>query len=253
MKIAVFKILLMSGYIAMIVMNFLANSLPLNNRSTGAISDAYPSYFTPAGFAFSIWALIYILVGAFVIRGLLMPEDEFFSTFLTTVLILFLVSCVMNVLWLVCWHYDYILMSTIVMVLLLVSLIWLAFFIPLEDSLFKVTFSIYAGWISIALIANITILLVKSDLPLFMNHEIFWYITIMIVGVVIGLLTLILTKNIPYLLVYVWAYFAIFMKHLSSEGRFLPSHYHLFNGILLTVLVLAAATMFFVNEFKFFR
>ena len=36
--------------IAALTLNFLAVSLPLNNKTTGELSDAYPNYFVPAGF-----------------------------------------------------------------------------------------------------------------------------------------------------------------------------------------------------------
>jgi hypothetical protein len=54
-------------YVAMVVVNFLANGLPINNRSTGEISDAYFNLFAPAGITFSIWGLIYLLLGGYVI------------------------------------------------------------------------------------------------------------------------------------------------------------------------------------------
>ena len=54
-------------YVAMVAVNFLANSLPINNSSTGVISDAYPNLFAPAGPAFSIWGLIYLLLGGYVV------------------------------------------------------------------------------------------------------------------------------------------------------------------------------------------
>lgn len=51
----------------MVFVNFLANALPINNRSTGEISEAYPNLFAPAGFAFSIWGLIYLLLAVYLI------------------------------------------------------------------------------------------------------------------------------------------------------------------------------------------
>jgi hypothetical protein len=42
----------------MIVLNVLANALPLGGRTTGEISDAYPNLFAPAGYTFAIWGLI---------------------------------------------------------------------------------------------------------------------------------------------------------------------------------------------------
>ncbi|MBK7809280.1 MAG: hypothetical protein IPJ51_23795 [Saprospiraceae bacterium] len=50
-----------------LTLNFLAVSLPLNNKTTGELSDAYPNYFVPAGFTFSIWGIIYLLLIAFML------------------------------------------------------------------------------------------------------------------------------------------------------------------------------------------
>jgi len=78
MKNTVIKILAGGTYVAMVVVNFLANSLPINNRSTGAISDAYPNLFAPAGLTFSIWGLIYLLLGGYVVYQFLKntPKGE---------------------------------------------------------------------------------------------------------------------------------------------------------------------------------
>ncbi|MFN3374049.1 MAG: tryptophan-rich sensory protein, partial [Chloroflexus sp.] len=43
---------------ATVVMNVLANTLPLNGQTTGAISDRYPLLITPPGYVFAIWGLI---------------------------------------------------------------------------------------------------------------------------------------------------------------------------------------------------
>ena len=51
----------------MLMMNYLANSLPLNNKTTGQLSDAYPNLFVPAGITFSIWGIIYLLLVAWCI------------------------------------------------------------------------------------------------------------------------------------------------------------------------------------------
>ncbi|MCB0053594.1 MAG: hypothetical protein KDE24_29085 [Caldilinea sp.] len=46
--------------LATIAINGLATGLPLNGQSTGEISDRFPSLFTPAGYVFSIWGVIYL-------------------------------------------------------------------------------------------------------------------------------------------------------------------------------------------------
>jgi hypothetical protein len=47
--------LILGSIILMIAVNALANILPINNITTGAVSDSYPVLFTPAGYVFSIW------------------------------------------------------------------------------------------------------------------------------------------------------------------------------------------------------
>ena len=53
------------GFIATVVVNFLAIGLPINNKTTQELSDALPNLFVPAGITFSIWSIIYILLGIF--------------------------------------------------------------------------------------------------------------------------------------------------------------------------------------------
>lgn len=45
--------------IATIVVNGLANALPLNGVTSGEVSNRFGVYFVPAGYVFSVWGLIY--------------------------------------------------------------------------------------------------------------------------------------------------------------------------------------------------
>ncbi len=253
MKVIIFKSIILLFYTGMIFINFLANYLPLNNRNTGQISDDYPSYFTPSGFAFSIWGVIYILLGIVIVKAVLTNSDAFFEQYSMTFLILFLITCITNILWLLCWHYDKIFLSTIMMLVFLVALVWITFYITDLDNLTRITFSIYTGWVSIALIANVTILLVKNNIPLFQNNQVLWYVIIMVIGVLIGLAILALTRNAVYTTVYAWAYFGIFMKHLNQTGNYLTKNFNSFNGILLALLIIGISVTFYLNEFRVFK
>ncbi len=253
MKVIILKSLTGVFFFVMLLMNYLANALPLNQRNTGEISDMYPSYFTPSGFTFSIWGVIYILLSILLVKILITPNSVFFIEYPEKLIYLFIASSILNALWLVAWHYDYMIISSVVMILLFGALIWIAFYIPSLDTLTKTAFSIYAGWISIALIANITITLIKLNIPLFQNNEVVWYIIIMVVGVVIGVTTLVVFKNFPYYLVFIWAYFGIFMKHLNQSGYHLGRNYILFNGTLLATLMLSGIVLFILNNYKFFE
>ena len=43
-----------------IIINILADTLPINGLNTGKISDNFHVFFVPAGYVFAIWGLIYI-------------------------------------------------------------------------------------------------------------------------------------------------------------------------------------------------
>lgn len=207
------KIISALTFIAMITMNYLANALPIGGNTTGDISGKYQSLFTPSGFTFSIWGLIYILLGFFVVL-LFLQADDTLTQNSRTILVLFILVNVFNSLWLLAWHNDKILLSTIVMVGLLVALLAIVSLVSKNDTITYATFSIYAGWISVALIANITIWIVKEDFSIFMNHEYFWFFLILSVSLFIGLFMVIKEKNYYYGAVFLWAYLGIASKFL---------------------------------------
>jgi len=55
------------AFISTVFINYLSNTGVLNNTTIGKISRGLNSLFTPAGYAFSIWGLIYLLFLGFVI------------------------------------------------------------------------------------------------------------------------------------------------------------------------------------------
>ena len=127
----------------MIAVNALANILPVNGRNTGEISDSYENLFAPAGLTFSIWGVIYLLLGTHVLyqlglfRGAELDDgprlgggarvgaDEVSprADLLQRVGVLFSVSSLVNVAWIFSWHYDLILVSTLLLATMLVLLI----------------------------------------------------------------------------------------------------------------------------------
>ncbi len=252
MKVLILKSLTLIFYLGVLVVNYLANSLPLNNQSTGAISDKYPTYFTPSGFTFAIWGIIYLLLGVFVFQILLKPGVEIENTY-NIAIVLFVLSCVFNITWLIAWHYDKILLSTIIMICFLVTLIFLNKQIMPTDTLIKVTFSTYLGWICVALIANISILITKSQSAFFLNNSALFYYIIIFIGVLLVGSVLFFDKNIIFAFVFIWAYFGILMKHISQEGKYLTNTAGIwYTGILLFSIISLTTYTFIANDFKLF-
>jgi hypothetical protein len=211
------------AYVAMVVVNFLANSLPINNRSTGDISDAYPNLFAPAGLTFSIWGLIYLLLAGYVLYQFTKSNQQREGLF-EKINPLFIATSLANILWIFAWHYDYIGVSVLVMAVLLFLLIKISDilrdeqFTSREKLLIRAPFSIYFGWITVATIANITVFLVSIGWNGFGIADFVWTSIILLVGAVIGILRMRKDKNVVYGSVLIWAYLGILLKHLSDGG-----------------------------------
>ena len=48
--------------IGALVVNYLANTLPINGQTSAEIANRLPIYFVPANYVFSIWGVIYTLL-----------------------------------------------------------------------------------------------------------------------------------------------------------------------------------------------
>lgn len=205
------------SFLAMLYINYLANSLPLGGISTKEISKKYQTLFTPSGFTFSIWGIIYLLVLAFVVYFVIQTPDQINMNNLKTIGILLIVVNVLNISWLFAWHHDKILLSTFIMIAFLVTLLFLVSLTSNSDLLTYATFTVYAGWISIALIANISITLLKYDIKLFTNSPSLWFYIVVGISLIIGSYMVIIKHHYFYGVVFLWAYFGIAMKFIKHK------------------------------------
>jgi hypothetical protein len=200
------NIILFAG---MLVMNYLANALPLNNKTTGELSDSFPNLFVPAGLTFSIWGVIYLLLIVFCVVQFTGPNKEV----ITNISWLFGISCILNALWIIFWHYGKLPLSLLVMLGLLVTLIYINISIhELPFGIIKASFGIYLGWICIATIANVTALLVNYNWSGFNISRETWTIIMIFIGTLIIALTIYRLKN-PFIgLSVAWAFIGIAIK-----------------------------------------
>jgi hypothetical protein len=226
-RLLTLSILNLIGFLGTVVVNGLANALPLNNKTTGELSDKYPNLFVPAGLTFSIWGVIYILLAIFVIYGLIVTikNNSQKTAFIENIGILFFVSSLANIGWIFAWHYEILPLSLVIMLVILGSLItiYLRLRIGKSDStlseryLVQLPFSVYLGWITIATIANVTAVLVDINWNTFGLGEQFWAVAVIIVGIAIALSVLFTRKDIFYCLVIDWALLGILLKRLADS------------------------------------
>ncbi len=211
-------------FLVMVIVNYLAVALPINGITPGEVSDSYPNLFAPAGFTFSIWGLIYTLLLGFTVYQWIIRNRTDIQPILEKVQTYFILSSLFNTAWVFAWHYQIIPLSLLLIVGMLISLILIN--VQLRGTnlkkwdyvLIRLPFSIYFGWLTVATIANVTVLMVSLGWNGYSMFADLWTALVLLVGTAIGILTMLKNRDIPYILVLIWAYFGIFSKHMSANG-----------------------------------
>jgi hypothetical protein len=204
--------------VATIVVNILANALPLNGLNTGQISDQFKVYFIPAGYVFSIWGLIYFGLIAYATFQALPSQSA--NPILRKTGYLVAASGLANITWLFLWHYEQFTWSLLAMLALLGLLI--AIYLRLgigrtgastaEKWCVRVPFSIYLGWITVATVANVTAVLYYLDWNRFGLIPRDWMLIILAAVLVIAGLVSLTRRDIAYNLVIIWALVGIAVR-----------------------------------------
>ncbi|MBC8263535.1 MAG: tryptophan-rich sensory protein [Anaerolineales bacterium] len=208
--------------LATIVINGLANVLPLNGQNTGEISDRFQVYFVPAGYVFSIWGLIYLGLVAFAVYQALPAQRD--NPRLRGIGYLFAVSCAANIAWLFLWHYEVFPLTLVAMLSLLLLLIAIYLRLDIgraqvsrvEKWLVHVPFSIYLGWITVATIANVTSLLDYLNWSGWGISPEGWTVIMLVAGVGIASAVSLTRGDVAYMLVILWAFAGIAVKHAGT-------------------------------------
>jgi len=234
-----------AAFIITLAINSLANTTVFNGRTTGQVSDLYPTLVTPAGYVFAIWGIIYVLLLAFVIYQALPSQKD--KPFQKQIGLIFILSSLLNCVWLFLWQYDFITVSVVVMFALLATLI--AIYLRLnigkakvslkEKLLVHLPFSVYLGWITIAAIANVASALVSANWGGFGLSPEIWAVTVLTVALVITLAVIVKRRDIAYSLVIVWALGGIAVKQNTSQNVVTTAEIAI--GVILFVLALAIA------------
>lgn len=151
-----------------VVLNYWNNVRPLNGKTNGEISDQYPTLFTPAGFTFSIWGLIFLTLIIYAIKQVFpgRREDDLYNHLAPP---LVLSNC-LSILWVVLFSFELLGWSALVIILMLItSLVLLVKAHKFRGSFFvTLPFSLYSGWLTVATIAGIALWLTSmgwSGLP----------------------------------------------------------------------------------------
>jgi len=213
------------AFVAVVLVNGLAGSTTLiGGKTTAQVSDANPTLITPAGYVFSIWGVIYVLLGVFVVFQALPSEKG--REFRGKVGWLFTISSILNIVWLFLWQFEYLILSVIIMFLLLATLILIYLRLEIgkskvqlrEKIAFHLPFSVYLGWITIASIANVAATLVSVNWDGFGISQETWATLIVIVALLIAILVVLTRKDVAYGLVVILALLGIAVKQSANQN-----------------------------------
>lgn len=212
----------LAGFVLTVVVNGLANALPLNGIRTGDVINRDPTPFLPANWAFSIWGLIYLWLGVFVVYGLLPAGRR--NPRLQRISPLFVASCVANAVWLFLWHWELLPLSMVAMIALLGSLIGIYALLRRgnpattfgERAALWWPFSIYLGWVSVATIANATVTLDRAGWTGAGLAPAVWVAILCAVALVLAVALGLRNNDGFYPAVFVWAFIALAVRQRDS-------------------------------------
>ena len=221
MQINLKQILVIVATIGVIAINFFAAQGYINNVTPEVISNKYPTFITPSGYAFAIWSLIYLGLIAFSIYQALPSQTE--NPRFKNIRSLYIANCAANCLWIYLWHYDQILAALGVMFIILGTLVLINVNLRnaetfAETWLARIPFSIYFGWVTVATILNFTIALIFLGVNASDAASVVLSSILIVVAVILGILIRFKLGIFAYPIAIAWALTAIAVKQSGKTS-----------------------------------
>lgn len=223
-------------FILMLFANYASNTKLFADATVADISYKYDTVFAPAGYAFIIWSLIFLLGLGFVIHQLSLLKNDA-KNYIQRTGLWFAISNLANAFWVYCWVNEWLGWSVILILILLFSLIKLTINLRLElddEPVRTLLFvwwpiSIYLGWIMVATIACIASWLVSINWNGFGIKPAIWCIVMIIVAGIIYV-WLNQKRNLREAAsVGIWAFVAIAVRQWNMHA-----------GIAITAVIVSA-------------
>lgn len=212
------------AFVTVIAVNAYANIAPIAGNTISEVSDKYSSPFTPAGFTFSIWGLIYFALALFVVYQALPAQRR--NESLARIGLPFKISCASNVLWIFTWNLEWLVPALMLMIVLLVSLVLIYRSLGIVDTgagasdrwLVQLPFGLYLGWITVAAIANLSAVqaaLYWNDLGFDANT---WTMIKLAVAAAIACIVSLRRHDLVFPLVVAWAAYGISASQAATPA-----------------------------------
>ncbi|MFT5912915.1 MAG: hypothetical protein ACI9XO_004459, partial [Paraglaciecola sp.] len=204
--------------------NYLSNTLKIKGNTITSLNIEYDNLFTPAGYAFSIWGIIYsglFALSIYQIKKVFFDKKE--DDFVSTIGLPLNVAILGSGAWLWFWLNEQTGISVLVMLMILVSLLSIIVNLNMKkwtavDSISTwvwLPISLFSSWISVATIANISAYLVKIGWAAGVN-EIMWTVIMIVVAVAVNLAMIYLRNLRAFAAIGIWALIGIAVKHWDN-------------------------------------
>lgn len=210
---------------AMLFINALGGSGKLNGKTMAELSAKYDTLLTPAGYAFSIWGFIFLLLIMLTVYQWIQvnqpdaPVHQITGSFL-------LFSHLANATWVQVWMSEMLWFSVLNMVILLLCLIAMARRVvqlpPQHQTsnyiIVALPIAVYLGWVSIATVVNIAAVLGVYLGPDAYQTELWAALALMVVAAAIYYFVMRLQYLGAVGWVGVWAFAAIAVRFASRDA-----------------------------------
>ena len=243
-------------FVLTLAVNALGATGLINGLTQKEISDQFLTLITPSPSTFSIWSVIYLLLLLSIVMMVARKNDPYYSTTVDEITPLFILSCLLNIAWIVSFSCVLVEISVLFIFAFFVTLVLICLrLLKINDGkhwLLPVTFGIYTGWLLIATVVNIAAALVKINWNGFGVSEVNWAIIILIVAILLLILIQTQIRNAIFPLPVAWAYFGIYQYLRSPEG-FNRQYTQLETVAIIgaVILVLVAIATFIKNRWWF--
>ena len=239
------SVLNLASVILVIAINYATQALRVNETTVGEISNKYFNLFTPASYAFAIWGFIFIGLIAY---GIYQVKIAFFSdqpsSFIEKTGYWFILTNVLNCVWVFVFTFDYTGLSVLVMLGILFSLLQIVLKTNMNNEkvsrstilLGHIPIGIYTGWIAVATIANVAAFLSKLNWDGAFFSEQQWTVIMIGIATLVNIFMVWKRNMREFAFVGIWALFAIYKRHTGSIDAI--ANMALAGSIILAVVVI---------------
>lgn len=242
------KLLALISFLILILFYITSYIYPLNGQQTTIrIADDYPNLFTPSAYTNIICIIIMLLLVGYSLYQLgvfLKDSGKLNNERNRQIRLCFILISFLSIIWLFAWNFDYIALSVVITIILVISLAVLNNVLSKEilsksERIFiRLPFSIYYGYMLIMMVNNVITLLVSIMWNSIGIPTEIWLIGVLVLVLCIASYITQKNKDVVYCLTVVWEFIGILVKHFSKselDGQYKRIIYVLIGCIIVLI------------------